>query len=327
MVQFNRRAACTAMLAGFSIPSAFPATFPEKPITLLVPYPAGGPADNVARWLEPHLRRELGQAVLVDNVSGASGTLGVNRLLNGPSDGHQMMVGSPSEIVLAPLALASAKYKAADLRMLAEVARTNLVLVSRKDLGLSSIGQLIARLQDGSLRELAYGSFGLGSINHFMFEDLRMQVGCKATHVPYRGAPPMIQDLIGGQIDLAFVPLLTSTLEFIKAGKLSAVMTTSVTRDRVLPNVPSATEASELKEFEYAIWAGVFVSHKTPEATAATLLAAVNAALKDPQYRAAVEVSGAVVPPPQTPHSASRFYHAETQRYTRIAKAIRLEPQ
>jgi tripartite-type tricarboxylate transporter receptor subunit TctC len=327
MLIMTRRNTCAALLGCLTAPRAFSAPYPERPVSLLVPYPAGGPTDSVARWLAPALRRELGQPVVIDNVGGASGTLGINKFVNGPTDGYQIMVGSPSETLLAPLALASVKHNAGDLRLIAEIARTNVVLLGKKDLGFNSVAQLIDRLRDSAQRELSYGTFGTGSIVHLMFEDFRAQIGGKAVHIPYKGMPQMMQDMMSGQIDLGFVALVGSTLEFIKSGKVIAYMTTSAGRDPSLPNIPSASEVPALKDFQYTLWGGVFVHPKAPGAIVARLTEAVNAAAKDPQYRAALESSGGTVPPPHTLAQAERFYTAEAQRYLRIAKAIRLEPQ
>lgn len=301
--------------------------YPDRVVSLVVPYPAGGPSDLSARSALPALQRELKQTVIVENIGGAGGTIGINKVLAAPTDGYQIIVGTPSETVLAPLALTAAKYKPDSLRMVAQLSYTRMVLVSRPSLGIKTFEALAAAMRNSTKQELTYGSFGIGSVAHFMFEDLKVQTGGRLTHVPYKGTGPMIQDLIGGQIDLGFVPLIGNVLEMILSGKLYPLMLTDKIRSPKLPDVPAASELKDLKSFDYTIWGGLFVPKSTPEPVVARLSAAMNAVLRDPQYRRITEESGATVPSEQTLAQASALYQAEAEKYQRIAVTIKLEPQ
>lgn len=301
--------------------------YPERVVSLVVPYPAGGPSDLAARSALPVLQRELKQTVIVENLGGAGGTIGIGKVLSAPADGYQIVVGTPSETVLAPLALTAARYKADSLRLVAQLSSTRMVLVSRPSLGIKAFESLVAEMRDASKKELSYGSFGVGSMAHFMFEDLKAQTGARLIHVPYKGTAPMLQDLIGGQVDIAFVPLIGNVLDMIRSGKLHPLMVTDEARNSRLPDVPAASELKSLKGFDYAIWGGLLVPKATPEPVMTRLSAAVNAVLRDPEYRRITEESGATVSPAQTLEQAATLYRAEAEKYRRIATAIRLEPQ
>jgi len=321
-----RRALLAAALSlpGFCLAQA---GYPDRVVSLVVPYPAGGPSDLSARSALPVLQRELKQTVIVENVGGAGGTIGVNKVLAAPADGYLIIVGTPSESVLAPLALTAARYKPDSLRMVAQLSYTRMVLVSRPSLGIKTFESLVAEMRDPAKKELSYGSFGIGSVAHFMFEDLKAQTGARLTHIPYKGTGPMIQDLIGGQIDLGFVPLIGNVLDMIRSGRLSPLMVTDKTRSPKLPDVPAASELKDLKGFDYAIWGGLLVAKSTPEPVVARLSAAVNAVLRDPEYRKITEESGATPSPAQTLQEATALYRTEAEKYRRIATTIKLEPQ
>ncbi|MES2944411.1 MAG: tripartite tricarboxylate transporter substrate binding protein [Pseudomonadota bacterium] len=321
---------CALLATALSLPGLCfaQASNTDRVISLVVPYPAGGPSDLSARSALAVLQRELKQTIIVENIGGAGGTIGIKKVLAGSADGRQIIVGTPSETVLAPLALAVATHKPADLRMVAQLSYTRMVLVSRHDLGIKNFSALAATMRDPSKRELSYGSFGIGSVAHFMFEDLKAQTGARLTHVPYKGTGPMIQDLMGSQIDLGFVPLIGNVLEMIRTGKLYPLMLTDNVRNPKLPDVPAAAEFKELKGgFDYTIWGGMFVPKATPEPEVARLSAAMNAVLRDPDYRKMTEDSGATVSHAQTLEQAAALYRAEAEKYRRIATTIKLEPQ
>lgn len=301
----------------------------DRVISLVIPYPAGGPSDLSARSALPVLQRELKQTIIVENIGGAGGTIGIKKVLAGPADGRKIIVGTPSETVLAPLALTVATYKPDSLRMVAQLSYTRMVLVSRPNLGIKTFDALAATMRDPAKSELNYGSFGVGSVAHFMFEDLKAQTGARLAHIPYKGTGPMIQDLIGGQIDLGFVPLIGNVLDMIRGGKLYPLMITDKVRSPKLPDVPAASEFKEqLKDgFDYTIWGGVFVPKATPEREVVRLSAAMNAVLRDPDYRKIVEDSGATAWPSQTLEQAAALYRLEAEKYRRVAATIKLEPQ
>lgn len=309
--------ACTAQAQGF----------PSKTLTLVVPYPAGGPADATARWLEPGLRKALGQLIVVDNVGGAGGSLGIQKVLGAPADGHQFLMGTPSDVILTPLALAAVKHRPEQLRLVGLATRAPLVLVGSMPLQAHTVQDLLSGARQPGARVLSYGSLGAGSLYHLLAEDLCARQKIHMTHVPYKGVAPLVQDLIGGQIDLAFLPAAGNLGDLIQHGKLRALAVTDGQRLARLPEVPTMNEALGTADFVHEIWAGLFVPRSVPADAALRLNAAVNAALQDPDYRRQVEASGASVGARLGLAEADSYLAEQNARYRRIAQAVKLEPQ
>ena len=191
-----------ALLAGLMLAAGVAAqTFPTKPINLMVPYPAGGPSDVMARIINTPLAKELGQPVLVENLGGASGTLGANKVLNAPADGHYLFQGTPNELILAPLAYSAIKLRAEDFRLVHPASEAAMVFVVRKDLPVDSVDELIALARKSTDRPLSYGSVGVGSLYHFILENVQQLTKVKLIHVPYKGNTALLQDIGGGQVD------------------------------------------------------------------------------------------------------------------------------
>lgn len=301
--------------------------YPSKPLTLVVPYPAGGPADVTARQMLPSLRKSLGQPVIVDNAAGASGAIGIQKLLNAPADGHHFLMGTPSDVILAPLALAAVKHKPEQLRLLGLASRAPLVLVSGMQLSERKLEDLLAEARKPGAREYSYGSIGPGSLYHLVGEDFAARMTLRMTHVPYKGVAPLLQDVIGGLVDLAFLPLAGNLGDLISHGQLRAYAVTSDQRVTRLPEVPTMAQAIGLKEFEYEIWGGLFVPRTVPADLAQRLNAAMKEAQQDPEFRTQIEASGSAPGNPMSLADAERFFRDQTARYRRLAQAVKLEPQ
>lgn len=301
--------------------------FMSKPLTLVVPYPAGGPADVTARQMVSSLSKSIGQTVIVDNVAGASGALGIQKVLNAPADGHQLMMGTPSDVILAPLALAAVKHKPEQLRLLGLASRAPLVLVGGSQLAAGKLEDLLAELRKPGARQYTYGSIGPGSLYHLVGEDFAARTKLRMIHVPYKGMAPLLQDLMGGVVDLAFLPSAGNLAELVSTGKLRAYAVTDGQRLKRLANVPAMAQASGIKGFEYEIWGGLFVPHSVPTAIVQRLHAAVKEAQQDPDFRAQIEASGAAPGNPMSLVDADRFFTDQTARYRRLAQAVKLEPQ
>lgn len=321
----NRRSALA--LAALAVSSALPSWGQERPITLIVPYPAGGPADTTARQMAPVLRRALGRNIIIENIAGASGAIGIQRLLSGPADGQQFMVGTPSDAILAPLGLQAVKHKPEQLRLVGIAGRAPLVLVTRPNLGIGGVGDLLSAAKKLGARELTYGSIGIGSLYHLVAEDFALQNHLRMVHVPYKGMAPLLQDLMGGQVDLAFLPTAGNLADLVQHGKLRALAIASDKRNQRLPDLPTFAEATGIKGFDYEIWGGVFLPKAAPTDAVAHLNRAVNETLRDPEYQRQTEATGSVVGPTFSPIEADRYMNAQTARYTRIAQSIKLEPQ
>jgi tripartite-type tricarboxylate transporter receptor subunit TctC len=328
---FDRRA---LLLAGLGSACAAPSLaqptapgFPSRTMTLIVPYPAGGPADATARWLEPGLRRSLGQSIVVDNVGGAGGSLGIQKLLAAPADGHQFLMGTPSDVILTPLALAAVKHRPEQLRLVALATRAPLVLVGNMQLAPDNLQDLLGAAHKPGARELSYGSLGPGSLYHLLAEDFCARQKIRMTHVPYKGAAPLVQDLLGAQVALAFLPSAGNLGDLIQQGRLRAFAVTDGQRLAHLPDVPTMNEVLGVRDFVHDIWAGLFVPRAVPGDAALRLNAAVNEALQDPDYRRLVEASGASVGARLGLAEADALLAEQIGRYRRLAKAVKLEPQ
>ncbi|HXD05045.1 MAG TPA: tripartite tricarboxylate transporter substrate binding protein [Burkholderiaceae bacterium] len=295
-------------------------------VSVVVPFPAGGPADWIARELAPGLQRALGSQVVVENVPGASGALGVGRVLGGPRDGAHLLIGSPSEVIVAPEVNLALQYRAEQLRLLGVSAVAPLVLIARPDLPFATVRDLLKHARDTRERELNYGSYGVGSIAHVVAEAFRRQTGARLVHVPYTGAPPMLQDLMGGQIDLAFLPLAGNLLDLVAAGRVRALAVAAPREAPQLKGVPVLDAAAGLQGFDYELWSGLLVPADTPEPLCRRLNAAMRATLSDEALRERVAAAGTTLASPMSLEEAQQFFTQEIARYRAVARDLRIKP-
>ena len=299
---------------------------PNQVVTLIVPFPVGGSADATMRNLQPILQRALNQVVIVENIAGASGTIGVAKMLAAPADGTTLLFAGPSEAILAPLTMMGVKYKSEDLRAVTGVGATRLVLVTRGNLGAKTFRELAERLREKGKLPLSYGSFGVGSFAHLAIEDMKMQLSLDAIHVPYKGAGTFITDIAGGHVDFGVLPLIGNVVDLIKSGKLRALLVTDTSRSPQLPDVPSLAEVKELSNFDYVLNGYIMVPKTTPPAVVKSLSVALNKCLAEPAFRQFMEGSGAFPAARNEAAEAERWYKADIDRYRKLAKAIKLEP-
>ena len=311
------------MSAGAAVAQAYPA----KPVNLMVPYPAGGPSDAIARILFNPLGKELGQQVLVENLGGVSGALAAQKVLAAPADGYYIFQGSPNEVILSPLANAAVKLKAEDFRLVHPVADAVMVFVARKDLPANNVDELIALARKSGDKPLSYGSVGIGSLYHLILENVQQVAGIKLTHAPYKGNAPLLQDIGGGQLDFAVLVYSAGMGALAEQGRLKVIGQLGAQRSELLPNVPAVSEGKELKNFSYKIWSGLMVPKNTPENVVERLHKAIGATLKDPAVRSQLAAQTQVVSAPMSLAESARFFDAETARYRAIAKSINLQPQ
>jgi tripartite-type tricarboxylate transporter receptor subunit TctC len=192
----------------------------SRPLVFIVPQPAGNPTDGVARKLQPLLQKELGQVVVVENIPGAGGSLGVNKALAEGADAQVLLIASQTEPILTPITTLSARYKPEDLRCVALAGIAPYLLVGRADLPAANHAELVALAKRSSGRPLTFAHIGEGSMIHLVGERWSRMVGAPLTHVPYKGVPPVVQDLLGSQIDLTFLPVGGSTVNLVDSGKL-----------------------------------------------------------------------------------------------------------
>lgn len=309
--------------------AAFAQGYPARPVTLVVPYPAGGVSDVVARTVNTVMAKHLGQPVIVENLGGASGGIAAQKVLNAPADGHLVFQGSPNELILAPLSNAAIKYRSEDFRLVQTVTVNPLAMFARKDLPVNNGDELLAHARKTAAagRPLTYASVGPGSLYHLLGEHLSKLSGIPMTHVPYKGIAPAQQDLLAGMVDVFISPYGKGQLQMVEEGKLKVVGTLSAERQELLKKYPTLDESAGLKGFVFDTWAGFFVHKDTPEPVVQALNKALGEVANDPGVRTALEAQAMVVPRPQSLPALARLYADNTAKYRALARSMNLQPQ
>jgi tripartite-type tricarboxylate transporter receptor subunit TctC len=283
-----------------------------KAITLVVGYPAGGSVDLVARTLAEPLGKRLGTQVIVENVGGAGGTIGAQKVVNANSDGYTLLLGSGSEVSIARLFNSAIKYDGqTDLSHIGLVGVTPMVLITHPKVEVKTLDEAINKSKLDPKR-YSFASSGIGTPLHISGELLNMMSGAKLRHVPYRGAAQQIQDLLGGNIEYS-VSVLSSALPHIESGKAIPLAVTTANRARVAPQIPAMSEHPKLKGYDMSVWFGLLGPAKLPTASITRLNKELNEVLRDPAVwqkllKAGISNDGG------TPAQLSSFIKAETQR-------------
>lgn len=327
MKAFHRRQLVLASMAslGLSSVNVCASAYPTRTLTLVVASPAGGPVDVSARVMAPVIQRSLGQSVVVMNVPGAGGSLGVQRVANSPPDGYTMFLGTPSDTVLAPLALEVARTRPESLRLVGRVSHAEYVLVTRPGLQFKDTDELIGRMRAKGNQELSYASFGHGAINHIAMEELLQKVGGTMLHVPIAGMAPTINNLVGNQIDVCLMPIAGPTVGMVRERKLLPMFVASDRRHPQLPDVPTTTEIPALRGFRLSIWLGLFMPAAVPADIASRLHALISEIVASPEFRKFSEDGGSIISTSPSVAAAEQFYGAEIARYRALAQSIKLE--
>ena len=300
--------------------NAFAQTYPARPITVVVPYPAGGPSDVVARIVTEHMGHTLGQQLVIENVGGAGGTIGSARVATAVPDGYTLLAGSMGSHVAAPVLTPNLKYEPSrDFAAIGFTAHAPAVILARKDFPAKNISEFIAYVkQHGAEVKQAHG--GVGSSSHMACLLFDSAAGLKPTLVAYRGTGPAMNDLIGGHIDY-FCEQSVSVTEQIKAGSVKGYLTSSPQRLAALPELPTAKEASI--NYDMDIWAGIFAPAGVSKEVIEKLAAALDKALDDPGVAQRLAQLGASLPP-KSERDPLKFEHlvkTEIARWSPILKA------
>ncbi|WP_338880550.1 tripartite tricarboxylate transporter substrate binding protein [Achromobacter veterisilvae] len=303
------------------------ADYPSRPVMMMVPYPAGGASDAIARVVAPPVSKQLGQPVLVENLGGVSGALGAQKVLTARPDGYYLFQGSPNELILAPIANPAVKLKSEDFRLVQMIGMAPLVVVARSDLPAANADELVAlaRSRSGS-QPLTFGSVGVGSLYHVLGEHLARTIGANMVHVPYKGGAPLMQDLGGGQVDIAILPLSQQQVALAEQGRIKLLASLDPQRSALpaLKTVPSVNEGQSLKGFNFTTWTGYFVKRDTPENVVLQLHAALNAAMQDPAVKESLQYQNIEVSAPMSAEQADAMYRAETERFREISSHVQL---
>jgi tripartite-type tricarboxylate transporter receptor subunit TctC len=317
-----------SLAAGLITFGACAQTYPSKPVTLMIPYPAGGLADVIARGVGVSLSKRLGQTVVVDNLGGASGTLAAQKVLNAPADGYMIFQGSPNEVILPPMAMSAVKLKAEDFRLVQMIGMAPMVLIARYDLPANTADELVALARStAKTKPLSYGSTGIGSFYHLLGEQLSKTVGAEMTHIPYKGGMPLLQDLGGGQLDFALLPFAQSYVALAQQKRLKILGTLADTRPELLKQYPTVNEGKLLKNFSFDIWTSYMVRKETPDDIVQKLNQALAESLAEPAVLAVLEAQSLIPAKPIKPAEAVRIFEAETLRFRAMGKAANLQPQ
>ena len=295
-------------------------TFPSKQITLVVPFAAGGPTDTLGRIMAERMSRTLGQTVIVDNTTGAAGTIGVARVARAAADGYTIGIGHWSTHVVNPAIYPGMSNILDDFEPLALIATNPQLVVSRKDFPATDLRALIAWTKENADKVTA-GTAGVGSPTHISGLYFEQKTGARLRFIPYRGAAPALQDLMAGQIDMMFDQVANSIPQ-VRAGKIKAFAVTAKKRLDVLPDVPTVDEAG-LPGLYIAVWHGLWAPKGTPSDVTAKLSAAALEALTDPQVRERFVSLGQEIPEPaqQTPQALRAHHEAEIKLWWPLIKA------
>jgi tripartite-type tricarboxylate transporter receptor subunit TctC len=299
-----------------SLLAAAPA-YPDKPIRVILPVPAGGTPDVVARMVQPGLSGLLGQQLVIDNRGGAGGLIGAELAARATPDGYTLFFGSPGSLTILPHLRKQMAYDALkDFAPVSLVSIGPFLLITHPSVPVKTVKELIA-LAKAAPGKLNYGSAGNGVANHLAMELFKHMAGVNITHVPYKGAPQAVTDLIGGNVELMFNSI-APVLQHIKAGRLRLLGIASAKRSPQLPDVPTISEAG-VPGYEAINWFGLFAPAKTPKAIVARLHDAIVKVVRAPETRAQFEIQG-TDPVGSSPEEFAAFVRQDLEKYAKIVK-------
>ena len=313
MKKFIRISAAVAMAAALVSP-AFAQKFPDKPVTVVVPFPPGGGTDALARIMQPSLNAMWGQPVIVENKPGAAGAIGGDYVAQQKADGYTLLMSSTAGITeknvakFAPITLVSA---------------SPYVVVVNPKVPAKNIAELVAYGKKNA-GKLSYGSSGVGAASHLSAELFKSMSGVDMLHVPYKGTGQAVTDLLGGQIDVMFAPAET-VMQHVKTGKLRALAVTSGQRFPVLPDLPTVAE-SGVPGYSAVGWFGLFAPAATPKDIVAKISADANKVLREPAVKEKMEAAGAE-PSPNSPEEFGKFVRSEMDKWAKLMKERGIVPE
>jgi tripartite-type tricarboxylate transporter receptor subunit TctC len=300
--------------------------YPSRPITIVVPFAAGGPTDAIARAISERMRVSLGQSVIIENVTGAGGSIGVGRAVRAAPDGYTLSLGHTGTHVVNG-AIYPLQYDLLnDFEPVALIASNPMMVVTKNAVPAKNLRELIAWLKANS-DKVATGTAGVGSASHFSGVYFQNLIKVPLNFVPYRGTGPALQDLVAGQIDM-IVDQASNALAQVQAGTIRAYAITDAKRLAVAPDIPTADEAG-LPGFQISLWSALWVPKGTPKDIIAKLNAAVMGALADPAVRQRLADVGLEIPPreQQTPQALGAYQKAEIEKWWPIIKAANVKPE
>lgn len=288
--------------------------YPSKPITIVVGYPPGGSTDLTGRVVATELAKKLNATVVVENIGGAGGAIGAQKVIKAVPDGYTLLVGANNEIAINRLVSSTVKYSYKDFTPVGLIASQPMVLVASTKSGVKNTAQFIeqAKAHPG---QFSYGSSGVGTALHLAGEMVKQQSGVFMTHIPYRGVAPLANDLLGSNIEYG-VFVLSSGLPHIRSGKVLALGTTEKARSRVTPEIPALAEHPALKNIDISSWFALMAPAQLPPKVLAKLQKALAESLQSPDLRKKLEDAGSAIAPLNV--DMPSFLASETAKYQRI---------
>ena len=288
--------------------------YPSKPITIVVGYPPGGSTDLTGRTVAEQLSKKLGVPVVIENVGGAGGTIGAQKVANAAPDGYTLLVGANNEVAISRLVSPAVKYTLNDFTPVGLIASQPMVLVASQKSGVKNIDEFL-KVAKANPGKFSYGSSGVGTALHLAGEMVKEQGGVFLTHIPYRGVAPLTNDLLGNNIEFG-VYVLSSGLPHIKSGRVVALGTTEKKRSAVTPDIPALAENKLLKNTDIGSWFALMGPAKLPEPVLARLKTALAESLQAPELRKKLEDSGSTIAPLNV--DMPKFLREETAKYQKI---------
>ena len=298
--------------------------YPSRAISIVVGYPAGGSVDLTARLLAEELGKHLKQNIVVENLGGAGGTIGAQRVANAKADGYTLLVGSTNEMVIAKMINKAVTYDGAkDFIPVGMIASQPMLLAASKSMGVRNAQEYLDKVKAAEPGHYNFGSSGVGTTLHLAGEMINDSAKTKVEHVPYRGVAPLVTDLVSGQLNLG-VLVLSSGLPQVKADTIVALGVTESKRSPVAPDIPALAETPGFENVDINVWFGLYTPANIPEPILSKLHTALEASLKSESFRQKMAESGATVY--EAGIDPVKFQQDETQKYGRLVDLVGLKP-
>lgn len=320
---FVQSLSASAALSALSAPVWASDAFPSKPLSLVVPYPAGGASDVAARIFAESMGRTLQQQVIVENIGGGTGLLGAGKVLSAPNDAYTFFHGSANEVFLAPMLNPAARYKPQDFSFACPTTEAVIVLMVKNDIPVRTYDEFIEFAKKRQDKPLTYATVGIDSMYNLMGDALAAQLQLPFLHVPYKGAAPALQDVAGGQVDFAILPYQTSFDGMQQQGRLRILSSFSKSLPEPIKHLPLISASRYSPDFEHTIGGGYFVRKGAPAERVAVLRNAISTALATPEIRNKLESEGRNVRQPiSTQAQADEVFQQQYQRLQKLIQTV-----